>query len=542
LRRVLTSAAAGTVAALAVTACSGGASSTNASPGGTPGNGASGGQQYASGKTLTMTLPSDPGTLDPDLTALSVAIQADYFLYDPLVNIQPDGTLVSGLATAWTGNTTSATFTVRKGVTCSDGAQLTASDVAANINFIGNPKNASPKIGIWVPPTATATGDDSTGVVTVKSPVPDAFLVRNVGQTQIVCGAGMKNRATLKTGASGTGEYTLTSAVPGSSYTLTLRKDYAWGPGGASATAPGTPAQVVLKVVNNMTTAANLLQAGQANIAEVLGPDMARLKALKLAEQDVLAPYGELWFNEKKGMPGADLAVRTALTRALQLDQLAQVFASGTGSPATGLVAPGLSPCKGNTVGSSLPGYDVTAAKAALAAAGWKPGPDGILAKGGTKLAIALYYPTSIGGGSAAGAQFAQQAWSALGVQVTLKPITSGQLSTDIVGGQAAWGAGFIPLGLTLPSQVIPFVSGPTPPKGTNFASISNAAYSADVAKASATAGTEGCPSWNAAETALFKNLDLVPFVDSTVPWFARGATFSLSQGSVVPTSVKMLG
>ena len=173
MRRTLTSAAACTVAALAVAACSGGASSTSSTPGATTsGGGASGGQQYANGKTLTMTLPSDPGTLDPDLTALSVAIQADYFLYDPLVNIQPDGSLASGLATAWTGDTTSASFTLKKGVSCSDGSPLTASDVAANINFIGNPKNASPKIGIWVPPTATATGDDSTGVVTVKSPVP----------------------------------------------------------------------------------------------------------------------------------------------------------------------------------------------------------------------------------------------------------------------------------------------------------------------------------------------------------------------------------
>jgi peptide/nickel transport system substrate-binding protein len=33
-----------------------------------------------------------------------------------------------------------------------------------------------------------------------------------------------------------------------------------------------------------------------------------------------------------------------------------------------------------------------------------------------------------------------------------------------------------------------------------------------------------------------------VPFIDSTVPWFAKGATFLLSQGTVLPTSVKMLG
>ena len=86
-----------------------------------------------------------------------------------------------------------------------------------------------------MPPGATATGDDATGVVTVKSAVPDAFLVSDVGQTEIVCGNGMKNRNLLKEGADGTGLYTLTSAVPGSSYTLTLRKGYTWGPGGVTS-------------------------------------------------------------------------------------------------------------------------------------------------------------------------------------------------------------------------------------------------------------------------------------------------------------------
>ena len=83
----------------------------------------------------------------------------------------------AGLATKWSGTTTSATYTIRKGVTCSDGSPLTAATVAANINFIGNIKNTSSRAGIWVDPGATATANNATGTVTVKSPVPDAFLV-----------------------------------------------------------------------------------------------------------------------------------------------------------------------------------------------------------------------------------------------------------------------------------------------------------------------------------------------------------------------------
>ena len=85
-------------------------------------------------------------------------------------------------------------------------------------------------------------------------------------------------------------------------------------------------------------------------------------------------------------------------------------------------------------------------------------------------------------------------------------------------------------------------MSGATPPKGTDFAYISNPAYSAAVTKVSATVGQAGCPDWNAAETALFKNVDLVPFVDSAITDYAKGATFQLSQGSIMPSTVRMLG
>jgi peptide/nickel transport system substrate-binding protein len=528
-KRILTTAAALSAAAVSVAACSSGGSSSSAS-GTSPAAGASGAsatasQQYASGKTATVILPSDPGSLDPDLTSLSVTLQADLFMYDSLINFSASGALESGLASKWSGTATTASYTLNKGVTCSDGSPLTASTVAANINYIGNVKNASSRLGVWVEPGATATGDDATGVVTVKSPVPDPFLVSDVGQAQIVCGSGMKDRSQLKEGADGTGMYTLTSAVPGSSYTLSLRKGYTWGPAGATSDTQGLPATVTLKVVSNMTTAANELLAGQANIGEVVGQDTQRLTSLYT--QSIYAPLGELWFNEKAGGATANVAVRKALTEAVQLSQLGQVLTSGTGKPATGLVAPALSPCKGNTVGANLPAYDLAAAKSALA---------------GQNVNLNVYYPASLGTGGSSAAQLLQSAWSQLGVKVTLHSITDAELDSEIVAGAAAWNVAIIPLGLTAPNQLVPFVSGATPPKGTDFAFINNAAYTADVTKASSIAGQAGCGDWNAAEAELFKNVDLVPFVDSAITDYAKGATFSLSQGSIQPASIRMLG
>src|SRR5262249_41352129 len=146
-KRILTTAAALSAAAVSVTACSsGGSSAANAGSPSASGASSSASQQYASGKSATVILPSDPGSLDPDLTALSVTLQADMFLYDSLVNISSTGAIESGLATKWSGTATDASFTLKKGVTCSNGTPLTASTVAANINYIGNVKNASARL------------------------------------------------------------------------------------------------------------------------------------------------------------------------------------------------------------------------------------------------------------------------------------------------------------------------------------------------------------------------------------------------------------
>lgn len=261
--------AAAAVLALTLVACGSGAGS----------GGSAGGQDFGSGKTFTMVLGADPGDLDPDFTSLAAALQTDEFLYDSLVNIDGKGNLVAGLASKWSGTTTKATYTLRKGVTCSDGSALTASQVAANIDFVGDPKNASTRMGVFVPPGATATADDATGTVTVTSATPDAFLARNVGGLQIVCAKGMADRSLLKQGADGTGEFTMTDAVSGDHYRMTRRKGYAWGPGDWRRDQPGLPDQVVIKIVPNETTAANLLASGEVNAATLIGPDKQRLAA-----------------------------------------------------------------------------------------------------------------------------------------------------------------------------------------------------------------------------------------------------------------------
>lgn len=490
------------------------------------------------GKTFSYAVGSDPGTIDPHLTVFSVAIQLDLFLYDSLLGLSADGKPVAGLAAKWDATTTSATFTLRPGITCSDGAPLTAADVAANIRFVGDPANKSPIAGLTIAPGTTATADDATRTITVTSGRPDAFLLRNVGALPIACAKGLADRKLLAKGESGTGMFAISEAVPNDHYTLTRRKDYAWGPGDWKAE-PGLPDKVVVRVIPNTTTAANSLLSGELNAAAINGPDRQRLDARKLFHADFLAPLGELFYNEAPGRPGQDEAVRRALTQALDLAQLGKVLTSGTGKPSQGMVTAEPKVCSGDTVTGNLPAHDPAAAASTLDSAGWPKGPDGVRAKNGKRLALTVLYGTQLGPTMAPTAELAQQAWQALGAQVTLKAVDSPGLNQALFG-TGEWEVSMGPVGFALPSQLVPFVSGPAAPDGTNFAHIANPGYEQAAQQAAAKAGEASCPDWTAAETALIKRVDAVPYVDSVVPAYGSGAKFQFSQGSLVPSSIRM--
>ncbi|WP_232788720.1 ABC transporter substrate-binding protein [Streptomyces odonnellii] len=516
--------------ALTASACSGGSGS---------GQGADGNRQLADGRTFTQALTSDPGTLDPHMTVLAVALQADKYLYDSLLGLAPDGKPVAGLAEKWEATTTKAAFTLRPGITCANGTPLTAEDVAANINFVGDPANKSPMAGVTIVPGTKATADAATRTVTVTSGAPDAFLLRNAGSLAIVCPAGLKDRSLLAKGGAGTGMFTLTEAVPNDHYTLTRRKDYTWGPGEWKADQRGLPGKVVLRVIPNATTASNLLLSGELSAAAIYGPDQKRLTAQKLFHADYSLAAGQVFFNQAPGRVGKDEEVRRALAQALDLPKIGKVLTSGTGKPATGLVTAEPLACSGDAVTGNLPAYDVGAAKAALDAAGWRAGPDGVRVKDGKRLALTTVYPSQLGPTAAPTAELVQRTWKEIGADITLKPVDGPGIS-QVLFGTGDWDISLNPVGFALPSQGVPFLSGPKPPDGTNFAHLENAEYTAQIRKAAALTGEASCPAWLAAEKALIKDVDVVPYMDAVTPVFGKDARFEISEGSVVPSTIRM--
>lgn len=491
------------------------------------------------GGTFTLAITADPGNLDPQGSAGNINLQMSRFAYDFLLNQDADGKLKSGVATAWKVSGPTVVFTLKKGVTCADGSPFTAADAAANLTYVGDPKNKSPLLGTYLPAGSKATADAAAGTVTLTTPKIAPFVLQGLANLPMVCTKGMANRKSLAQASSGSGPYQLTEAVPGDHYTYAKRAGYAWGPGGADTATPGLPNSVIFKVVSNETTAANLLLSGGLSAAAIIGPDVARLEAAKLFSVGAESVTGEMWFNQASGRPGADPAVRLALTSALDLTQLAKVITSGRGGPGTTFSTIAPVACPGNSVGPALPAHDLAKAGQDLDAAGWPMGAGGIRAKSGKPLAVTFVYTTGLGTGGAAAAELAAQVWKQLGVQVTVKPQDDTAIQTTVFS-TGDWDIAWLPLNLNSPDQAVGFLSGPVPPAGTNFAHIDNAAYNGLAAKAAAITGTAGCTDWLAAESAIVKVADVVPFANLTAKIYGKNTRFDLA-GAIVPTSIRML-
>ncbi len=529
MRRVMAVSLAG---CLLVAGCSGGSSSSS-------GSGDAAG--FAANGTFTMSVASDPGGFDPLRTrgVLGLSVIA----YDSLVNQLPDGKFVSGLAEKWTAEPRSATFTLRKGITCSDGTPLTATDVAESIRYVSDPKNTSPQYGVNTPTVPlTATADDTAGTVKVATSSAYGFLLNTVGLVPVVCAKGRKDPKMLATASDGTGPFVMTQAVPGQSYTFTVRKDYTWGPDGAATSAPGTPSSVVVKVIPNETTAANLLLSGELNLAKVTGDaDAKRLEARGLKKQDWQVGGAWLSFNQR-GRPTADQRVRRALLAGVDLDEVVKVSTAGAGGVPGSLLALKPPGCTGDTVKGQLPKHDPAGAGTLLDQAGWAEGGDGFRAKDGKRLTIDLHYLPTQSTLDKPTAELLSQKWRALGAEVALSADAPSK-AVDVLYKTGDYDVYISGYNFNLPSQMVPYLSGPGAPNGNNLGGVNNKDYNTLVTKAEALMPPDACEYWNQAEQAIVRGADLAPISNRAEHWFSQRAEVTVQRyNSPIPTTIRMLG
>jgi peptide/nickel transport system substrate-binding protein len=516
-------------------------SSSSSSPAGSGGSSSAAPANLVTDGTFNFSVADDPGALNPMLGSRTVAVNLFRFLYDPLVHADSTGKIVSGFASSWDVNGAVVTFKIKSGVTCSDGTPVTATTVATEFNNIKNPANASTLIGIALPNNKfTVAADDATSTFTLTLDQPYQFILPALEFLPIPCGAAGATPAKLVSTASGSGPYTLTEAVTSDHYTLTRRPGYTWGPDGASSSAAGMPAKIVMKIVSSESTAANLLTTGDLNASAIAGPDRARLTAAGMKENTYTSGGALLLFNEQANRITADANVRKALVEALNRDQLATVLTQGLSKTASHSLSPA-SPqsCVDTAAADSIPKTNIEDAKTLLTNAGWVAGSDGTRSKNGKSLTLNAPYLSTYAGNQPAAELMAQQL-SAIGVKLTLTPITQATLSTTIfsTGDYDIWPT----LALSVPFQsgLFGLLGGPFPPAGTNAGHVANTTFTTTATQANQTTGADGCALWIKAEQALFANADAAPIAGVITNWVTSKSSFSVMQGRIIPTSIKV--
>lgn len=535
MRKVLAALATCAVASLVVGGCGssdGGSSTTTSSKGG---GGTRGSGPIVADGTFTLAIGADIGGFDPASNLSSTASGIYPFVYDTLVAPDENNKIVGNLAESWTVKSTEVTLKIREGVTCSDGSPVTPSVIARNLDYLKSPKVGYPALGTLA---YTVDADDATNTVAIHFTEPAPFPLQNMVQIQIVCGKGLEDRGALSKAPSGSGPYVLEEAVANDHYTFALRKDYTWGPEGATAAARGMPQTLVVRVVPNQTTISNLLLADELTASVVNGAEAVRLREAGVPNVPLGLGVKLTYFNEGKGHPTADPAVRKALLMALDREGVAT---ASRGRQATSLMAAPLNPCPDSSSGESIPALDAAGAAAALDEAGWTKGADGMRAKNGTPLRLTLLGDTGEGQTIAAANELIAQNWRKIGVDAHAKNLAEGPgLQVMAAGGWDVFA--LFPVVVPSPAQFAPLAMGPPPPKGSNFGQIRNAEYDRLVGTATTADGEDAvCEAWNAAEQALIKGADVVPLVVTDTNWFVtKKADLQVSGRGLIPTSIRM--
>lgn len=424
-------------AALAVAGCGSGAQPgpDAAAPAGPP----------RPGGTLRIAVSSDQGCLDPQQVSSNDTIYAARQLVDSLTDQDPaTGRITPWLATRWQTNAdaTAYTFTLRDGVTFSDGSPLTATVVRDNLDK-----------AVQLGPRATLTKGYLAGyagsTVTAPNQVTVRFSAPNVQflQGTSTFSLGLLAPASLAQsddqrcqGVTGSGPFVLGGYVKNQSITLTKRAGYRWGSPLWAHDGEAYLDRVEFRIVPESGVRTGSLQSGEVDAIGSIGQqDEQPLTAAGiqlLARANPGLPFG-FSFNEAKPIV-SDPAVRKALSRAINRPEVVgAVFTSQT-KPATGVLS-STTPDYANA--GPLLGFDLNSAKATLDADGWAPGPDGIRSKNGQRLSIGVTFFANAGTNQPA-LELIQQQVRAAGIDLRIVQQPIANLAQVQVSGdfEAIWG------------------------------------------------------------------------------------------------------
>ncbi|QYF74165.1 ABC transporter substrate-binding protein [Cryobacterium sp. PAMC25264] len=355
---------------------------------------------------------------------------------DGLVSLDENHQVVPWLADSWSvsDDQLTWTFTLKDGVTFTDGTPLTAAVVAYNFDYWLAGGNSTASVWLAGYYASAQAVDDRTLTVNLSAPYPR--LADNLTQGYF----GIQSQQALETRTDeenceapiGSGAFVVDHWNRGEEIVLVRNEDYTSPPANAKHTGVAYVDQIDWKFVADPTTRAASLSAGETDVIyDVPAVAWKTLESAGFQLEKYITPGRpqQLTFNTSSG-PFVDEKVRQAFAYSLDRESLVETIGQGVipyeGNGGVSQATPGYS-----QAAADLYNLDTDTADSLLDAAGWTGrDADGYRTKGGETLDVVLPY----GAGSIVNADGAsilqglQEQAKATGFKVELIPVPQSAL------------------------------------------------------------------------------------------------------------------
>jgi peptide/nickel transport system substrate-binding protein len=359
-----------------------------------------------------------------------------YQVLDNLTSLDENHEVVPWLATEWSSSEDGLTwtFTLKEGVEFTDGSPLTAEVVAYNFDHWVAGGNSTARVWLQDYYSSAEAIDDLTVQINLSAPYPRLADNLTQGYFGIQSQEALETRTDEENCAApiGTGAFIVDHWDRGEEIVLVRNDEYTSWPANAEHTGPAYVEEIVWRFVPDATTRVAALQAGEVDaIYDVPAIQWQTLDAAGYQLEKYVTPGRpqQLSFNTQIG-PFTDVLVRQAF--AYSLDRRAAVEAIGQG----------VIPYEGNGgVSRTTPGYSQAAAdwydydpekaNALLDEAGWTEfDSEGFRTKDGERLTVVLPYGAGsiINADGAAILQGVKEQASQVGFDVELIPVPLSEL------------------------------------------------------------------------------------------------------------------
>ncbi|MCZ2262888.1 ABC transporter substrate-binding protein [Isoptericola sp. QY 916] len=426
-RSVVGLAATVSAAGLLLSACSTGADAA--------GTGADASGEPVAGGDLTFAITVDSHCVDPQQVGNNDAIAAARQTVASLTAQDPEsGEILPWLAESWEVNddASSYTFHLRDDATFADGTPIDAAAVKTNFDAIVD-LGAVASLGsqYLVGYAGTTVVDEHT--VTVDFDEPSAQFLQATSTFSL--GLLSPDSATLSTEDRcagkyvGSGPFAVKSYTPDQEIVLEKVAGYDWGSEASSHTGEAYLDTVTLKVIPEAGVRSGSLQSGQIDATAALNAvDLPQFdgNGFWLSYRANPGVVFNLFPNESSPL-AADEAVRTALVKGIDRQQIVDTVLTPQDQPATGVLSRSTPLFEG---ADDLLAYDPEGATKVLDDAGWVVGADGIREKDGRRLSTTVTFWQEPGA-----LELVQQQLRQIGVDLQLKHVTVAEKEAATAAG-----------------------------------------------------------------------------------------------------------